>query len=98
MKENEYEKNDWKDAAGMAMVGLIRKMTVVLPMIAGAAAAGLLLQMAVSGPFEFTCKGVPQKRQWDLPTEELNVTEPQISFPKMAPPMAEPMRSAPKAE
>lgn len=48
--------DDWKREVGMAAAGVLRAVTVVMPVLAGFAAAGLFLHFALSGPFEFTCK------------------------------------------
>lgn len=48
--------DDWKREVGMATAGLLRAVTVAMPVLAGFAAAGLLVHLAFSGPFDFTCK------------------------------------------
>jgi hypothetical protein len=56
--------NDWKREVGMATAGVLRALTVAMPMLAGFAAAGILIHLALSGPFDFSCKSTlkPKRR------------------------------------
>lgn len=55
--------DDWKQEVGMATASLLRKVTLMVPFIAAVYAGGLLVNMVLSGPVEFTCKSTPVQKQ-----------------------------------
>ncbi len=83
--------DDWKREVGMATAGFLRKVTLMVPLIAGVYAGGLLVNMVLSGPVEFTCKSTPVQKQAKHRAEAVRLL-PSDNFVKLgAPSVRKPM-------
>lgn len=84
--------DDWIRELGMATAGLIRKVTLMVPLIAGAAAGGLLANMVLSGPFEFTCKSASAPKQVKRRAEAVRLLPAETTAKSDAPSVRELMK------
>lgn len=77
--------DDWVNEVGRAVVGMLRALTSAMPLILSFYAAGLLVNMVLSGPFELTCKSTMKPKHRAEAVRLL--PEPKASAPAMQEPV-----------
>jgi len=77
--------DDLLNEAGKAVVGMLRAVTSAMPLILSFYAAGLLVNMILSGPFELTCKSTMKPKHKSEAVRLL--PEPKAPAPAMQEPV-----------